>query len=249
MATFRLAFHGTIMTGALSQSLLEPSQEQLSLLAHQMLAHLESLDTAAKSAASIVASMRVLLLQLTGLTSPSVSPGLQALPYSGEALFGPQLRLYLDEAAQLSNCAAPPGASQRISLRAPSPSVRRRLRLLSPSRALLTLLPFVRKASRGPRAGVPLKGPAPLGSVDLVPPPPPTHPVVGGKSTLARGSLPVRGHCSCPRTIWSVVKVTSIKIQNGCLHLSTFTLYIIVKVTAVMSLSRVKVTAAKVPSK
>lgn len=102
MASFRLAFHGSVLTRALSQSLQAPSLEQRSLLAHQMADHLEALDTAATSAASIIASMQGLLLQVTGLTGLSVSPGLQSLPFSGELLFGPQLRLYLAEAAQLS---------------------------------------------------------------------------------------------------------------------------------------------------
>jgi hypothetical protein len=101
MATFRLAFHGTVLTRALFQSHAVPSQEQTSIMSHQMAAHLEALDTSAKSAASIVASMRGLLLQLTGLSGTAVSPGLMALPYSGGALFGPMLQRHVEELTQL----------------------------------------------------------------------------------------------------------------------------------------------------
>jgi hypothetical protein len=124
MAQFRLAFHGTIMTRSMVASMVEATAEQQAFLRYQMLAHLEALDLAAKLAASIVASMRFLLLQLTRVTGVAAR-GLQSLPFSGEALFGPELRRYLDEATLLGLQAQQLSASSGAQSTASGPAAKK----------------------------------------------------------------------------------------------------------------------------
>lgn len=79
-----------------------PDQEQASLLAHQMAAHLEAMEVAAKPAGASIHQATVLTLHLVGLHSKAQAPGLLSLPYKGWPLFGDQAHLqqFLEAAIQ-----------------------------------------------------------------------------------------------------------------------------------------------------
>lgn len=105
MSQYRLSYHGTIMARALRASLSAPSRDQVVMLDFQVKALLESMDTAAHSAASIVASMRQLLLQYVGHTgslSASAPSHLLNLPFEGRELFGSGLQQNLEESARVN---------------------------------------------------------------------------------------------------------------------------------------------------
>jgi hypothetical protein len=97
MASYRLAYHGTIMTRALAASLESPgSLAQVSVVRHLMGTQTETLQAAARTAASLLVVMRELVLHLAGLQDVPIAPAkLLASPFGGQFLFGASVDEFL----------------------------------------------------------------------------------------------------------------------------------------------------------
>ena len=96
MASFRLAFHSTIMARALyGEFPTDVTPVQRGLLTHSMAAHLEQLSVASQSATNILVLMRSMALTLAGLNEEYASRTLMSASYVGGSMFGPDFQALL----------------------------------------------------------------------------------------------------------------------------------------------------------